>query len=59
MPRPDRLSARARLRKRLPPRTLFKGAAFLLLILGGYGLSFWFDFSELLHRLYNYAEFVL
>lgn len=49
MPRPDILSARSRLRKRLPFRTLVKGAAFLLLILGGYGLSFWFDFSELLH----------
>ncbi|MBX9657500.1 MAG: TVP38/TMEM64 family protein [Nitrospiraceae bacterium] len=49
MSRPDLLSARTRLRKRLPPRALLKGAAFLLLILGGYGLSFWFDFSELLH----------
>ena len=49
MPRPDILSAPSRLRKRLPFRTLLKGAAFLLLILGGYGLSFWFDFSELLH----------
>lgn len=49
MPHPDVISVRSRLRKRLPLRTLLKGAAFLLLILGAYGLSFWFDFGELLH----------
>lgn len=49
MPRQDSRVASSRLRQRLTSGTLLKGLAFLLLILGGYGLSFWFDFSELLH----------
>lgn len=49
MPRPDSQFARSRLRKRLTPRALLKGAAFLLLILGIYGLGYRFDFRELLH----------
>lgn len=49
MPRPDSLFTRSRLGKRLTPRVLFKGAALLLLLVGAFGVGYWFDVRELLH----------